>query len=100
MGSLLCRLSCMRCVHAAPAPLGNAMSRPIGNQFEVPTFTYGENAQISKFRRGIRNGPKALKPTNTGDNTVQVSFQLSCGRVKLPHFFCCSGERGIPGEQN
>ncbi|XP_026409630.1 uncharacterized protein LOC113304702 isoform X2 [Papaver somniferum] len=85
MGSLGCRLSCIRCVHAAPAPLENAMARPIENQFvfpgcdrevesddriEVPTFGIGGSMElmavpkkkISKFRRGIRNGPKALKP--------------------------------------
>ncbi|KAI3964106.1 hypothetical protein MKW92_043386 [Papaver armeniacum] len=117
MGSLGCRLSCIRCVHAAPAPMENAMARPIENQFvfpgydremesddriEVPTFGFGGSMEllavpkkkISKFRRGIRNGPKALKP-------IPVIIRCrGCGRVKLPHFFCCSGERGMPGEQN
>lgn len=24
----------------------------------------------------------------------------SCGQVKLPHFYCCSGDRGNTGEQD
>ncbi|WOH12604.1 hypothetical protein DCAR_0832110 [Daucus carota subsp. sativus] len=49
---------------------------------------------VSRHKRGIRNGPKALKP-------IPVIIRCkACGRVKLPHFFCCSGERGNPGAQN
>ncbi|XP_010499706.1 PREDICTED: uncharacterized protein LOC104777192 [Camelina sativa] len=50
--------------------------------------------KISKHKKGIRNGPKALKP-------VPIVFlcSRSCRRVKLPHFFCCSGERLNPSEQ-
>ncbi|XP_050237632.1 uncharacterized protein LOC126687215 [Mercurialis annua] len=50
--------------------------------------------KVSPHKRGIRNGPKALKPT-----PVIVRCR-SCGRVKLPHFYCCSGEREKTGEPN
>ncbi|KAK9682762.1 hypothetical protein RND81_10G094700 [Saponaria officinalis] len=50
--------------------------------------------KISKHKRGIRNGPKALKPT-----PVIVRCKC-CGRVKLPHFYCCSGRRDEPGERS
>ncbi|KAL2520140.1 Ribosomal L32p protein family [Forsythia ovata] len=49
--------------------------------------------KVSPHKRGIRNGPKALKP-------VPVIIRCKvCGRVKLPHFFCCSGIKPNPGEQ-
>ncbi|KAK6921986.1 Ribosomal protein L32p [Dillenia turbinata] len=52
------------------------------------------SSQVSKHKRGIRNGPKALKP-------IPVIIRCkSCGRVKLPHFYCCSGDRGRTGEGN
>ncbi|CAN7127531.1 unnamed protein product [Brassica rapa subsp. narinosa] len=69
--------------------------------FGSPNFGFGGSMElmavpkkkVSKHKRGIRNGPKALKP-------VPVIIRCrSCGRVKLPHFFCCSGERGNPTEQ-
>ncbi|KAM3304270.1 hypothetical protein P3S67_015302 [Capsicum chacoense] len=48
--------------------------------------------KVSPHKRGIRNGPKALKP-------VPVIMRCRvCGRVKLPHFFCCSGIK--PGDEN
>ncbi|CAK9316728.1 unnamed protein product [Citrullus colocynthis] len=47
--------------------------------------------KVSPHKRGIRNGPKALKP-------IPVIVRCkSCGKVKLPHYYCCSGR---PGEQN
>ncbi|CAA3021121.1 50S ribosomal L32pA [Olea europaea subsp. europaea] len=50
--------------------------------------------KVSPHKRGIRNGPKALKP-------VPVIIRCKvCGRVKLPHFFCCSGIKPNAGEQN
>ncbi|XP_028798457.1 uncharacterized protein LOC114753919 [Neltuma alba] len=50
--------------------------------------------KVSRHKRGIRNGPKALKP-------IPVIVRCrSCGRVKLPHFFCCSGNRINGGDQN
>ncbi|KAL5559877.1 hypothetical protein UlMin_036088 [Ulmus minor] len=50
--------------------------------------------KTSPHKRGIRNGPKALKPT-----PVIVRCKC-CGRVKLPHFYCCSGDRGSTVEPN
>ncbi|KAM7269793.1 hypothetical protein ACFE04_025290 [Oxalis oulophora] len=50
--------------------------------------------KTSPHKRGIRNGPKALKP-----HPVIIRCR-TCGRVKLPHFFCCSGDRGKTEEQN
>ncbi|KNA18820.1 hypothetical protein SOVF_066860 [Spinacia oleracea] len=50
--------------------------------------------KISKYKRGLRNGPKALKPT-----PVIVRCK-SCGRVKLPHFYCCSGRVEDSGERS
>ncbi|CAN4122131.1 unnamed protein product [Withania somnifera] len=48
--------------------------------------------KVSPHKRGIRNGPKALKP-------VPVIIRCKvCGRVKLPHFFCCSGIK--PRDEN
>uniref|UniRef100_A0A803MMV9 Large ribosomal subunit protein bL32m n=1 Tax=Chenopodium quinoa TaxID=63459 RepID=A0A803MMV9_CHEQI len=49
---------------------------------------------VSKYKRGIRNGPKALKPT-----PVIVRCK-GCGRVKLPHFYCCSGRSEDSGERS
>uniref|UniRef100_A0A0D9XJJ5 Large ribosomal subunit protein bL32m n=1 Tax=Leersia perrieri TaxID=77586 RepID=A0A0D9XJJ5_9ORYZ len=50
--------------------------------------------KVSKYKKGLRNGPKALKP-------VPVIVRCKCcGRVKLPHFYCCSGERGNPGSES
>ncbi|KAG7586420.1 Ribosomal protein L32p [Arabidopsis thaliana x Arabidopsis arenosa] len=71
-------------------------------RFGSPSFSFGGSMElmavpkkkISKHKRGIRNGPKALKPTPV------IIRCRSCGRVKLPHFYCCSGERVIPEEQS
>ncbi|CAH9117080.1 unnamed protein product [Cuscuta epithymum] len=46
--------------------------------------------KVSRHKRGIRNGPKALKP-----QPVIICCKV-CGRVKLPHFFCCGGIRQDP----
>ncbi|XP_038891873.1 uncharacterized protein LOC120081238 [Benincasa hispida] len=44
--------------------------------------------KVSPYKRGIRNGPKALKP-------IPVIVRCkSCGKVKLPHYYCCSGRTG------
>ncbi|KAG0501050.1 hypothetical protein HPP92_001122 [Vanilla planifolia] len=61
----------------------------------VPSFSFGASMElmavpkkkVSPYKKGLRNGPKALKPV-----PVIVRCQ-SCGRVKLPHFYCCSGNR-------
>ncbi|XP_050274243.1 uncharacterized protein LOC126717070 [Quercus robur] len=50
--------------------------------------------KVSPHKRDIRNGPKALKPTSV------IIRCMRCGRVKLPHFYCCSGKREVVGEQN
>ncbi|XP_044488416.1 uncharacterized protein LOC123213120 [Mangifera indica] len=107
-----CGLSFMRLAHAAalPAPINStisspAVSPPLGlpdnpevennSGFGFPSFSFGGSMElmavpkkkVSPHKKGIRNGPKALKP-------VPVIIRCkSCGRVKLPHFFCCSGER-------
>ncbi|KAK4769764.1 hypothetical protein SAY87_030296 [Trapa incisa] len=50
--------------------------------------------KTTPHKKGIRNGPKALKP-------VPVIIRCrSCGRVKLPHFYCCSGLMSKTNEQN
>ncbi|OIT05607.1 PREDICTED: uncharacterized protein LOC109244389 [Nicotiana attenuata] len=50
--------------------------------------------KVSPHKRGIRNGPKALKP-------IPVIIRCkACDRVKLPHFFCCSGIKQNHGEEN
>ncbi|GMJ05656.1 hypothetical protein like AT1G26740 [Hibiscus trionum] len=109
-------------VHASalPPPLDASISHPPPSQplvlpesdeipdsnsntnfgFGFPTFAFGGSMElmavpkrkVSRHKRGIRNGPKALKP-------VPVIIRCkSCGRVKLPHFFCCSGDRGQNNE--
>ncbi|XP_021299803.1 uncharacterized protein LOC110428318 [Herrania umbratica] len=118
-------LGLRRWVHASalPPPLDAPMSRPTASQplvlpesdqipdsnsnkdiwfgFGFPSFVFGGSMElmavpkkkVSRHKRGIRNGPRALKP-------VPVIIRCkSCGRVKLPHFFCCSGDRGKEGEQ-
>ncbi|CAA7408360.1 unnamed protein product [Spirodela intermedia] len=50
--------------------------------------------KVSPYKKGLRNGPKALKPA-----PVIVRCK-SCGRVKLPHFYCCSGDKGIGGARS
>ncbi|OEL28976.1 hypothetical protein BAE44_0010000 [Dichanthelium oligosanthes] len=86
--------------------------------------------KVSKYKKGLRNGPKALKPVpvivrcSLGHwwktiGPVLLKKEITkfiflfvpflhyaaavylvpcrcCGRVKLPHFYCCSGERGNP----
>ncbi|CAF2045614.1 hypothetical protein YC2023_109771 [Brassica napus] len=111
-------------VAAMPSPFNSVIDRPIGtpplispefdqNQsqpgsidenrfgFGFPSFAFSGSMdlmavpkkKVSKHKRGIRNGPKALKP-------IPLIIRCrSCGRVKLPHFFCCSGERVNPSEQ-
>ncbi|KAK5817676.1 uncharacterized protein LOC108467991 [Gossypium arboreum] len=74
-----------------------------GFGFGFPSFPLGGGSmelmavpkkKVSRHKRGIRNGPKALKP-------IPVIIRCkSCGRVKLPHFFCCSGDRGHNNERD
>ncbi|GKU99570.1 hypothetical protein SLEP1_g12400 [Rubroshorea leprosula] len=72
------------------------------NGLGFPSFSFSGSMELmtepkrktTPHKRGIRNGPKALKP-------VPVIIRCkSCGRVKLPHFYCCSGERGATGERS
>ncbi|XWS34132.1 hypothetical protein CRYUN_Cryun21dG0013900 [Craigia yunnanensis] len=118
-------LGMRRWLHASsfPPPLDAPISQPTASQplvlpesdqipdsninsdtgfgFGFPSFHFGGSMElmavpkkkVSRHKRGIRNGPKALKP-------VPVIIRCkSCGRVKLPHFFCCSGDRGETSEQ-
>ncbi|XP_022776824.1 uncharacterized protein LOC111318318 [Durio zibethinus] len=65
------------------------LSFPFGGSMELMAVP---KKKVSRHKRGIRNGPRALKP-------VPVIIRCkSCGRVKLPHFFCCSGDRGQTSE--
>ncbi|CAN0923365.1 hypothetical protein LINGRAHAP2_LOCUS33536 [Linum grandiflorum] len=50
--------------------------------------------KVTPHKRGIRNGPKALKPTPV------IIRCRACGRVKLPHFYCCSGRKEDVGEKS
>ncbi|GLT27826.1 hypothetical protein SLA2020_027970 [Shorea laevis] len=72
------------------------------NGIGFPSFSFSGSLELltepkrktTPHKRGIRNGPKALKP-------VPVIIRCkSCGRVKLPHFYCCSGNRGATGERS
>jgi ribosomal protein L32 len=47
--------------------------------------------KVSPSRKGKRNGPKARKPVPV------VAKCKVCGRIKLPHFYCCSGEAKVEG---
>ncbi|KAI9168977.1 hypothetical protein LWI28_004817 [Acer negundo] len=113
-GKTACATTVRSFSHVAglPPPLGAAIDSPtaslplalpefeqnpnkIDNQIGFPSFSFGGSMELmavpkrktTPHKRGIRNGPKALKP-------VPVIIRCrSCGRVKLPHFFCCSGER-------
>ncbi|KAI9071551.1 hypothetical protein K1719_046484 [Acacia pycnantha] len=75
---------------------GGKMANMLGIK-SFPSFSFGGSMElmavpkkkVSRHKRGIRNGPKALKP-------IPVIVRCrGCGRVKLPHFFCCSGNRTI-----
>lgn len=109
-----CALALKRCLHGItqPPPLESAITQSASSppfilpEFErsVDTFDnrFGSGFHVgngpmelmavpkkktSPHKRGIRNGPKALKP-------IPVIIRCKvCGRVKLPHFFCCSGLR-------
>ncbi|KAK4253380.1 hypothetical protein QN277_010698 [Acacia crassicarpa] len=91
-----------------PPPLSGSISHGAVSpqftlpEFSFPSFSFGESMElmavpkkkVSRHKRGIRNEPKALKP-------IPVIVRCRCcGRVKLPHFFCCSGDRSNTGEQN
>ncbi|KAE8008379.1 hypothetical protein FH972_004898 [Carpinus fangiana] len=122
-GSMSCALGLWRLSHvmALPPPLDgvihhgvtsppcvlpefdqNRDDNNIGFGLDFPSFSYGGSMELmavpkkktSPHKRGIRNGPKALKP-------IPVIVRCkACGRVKLPHFFCCSGIRRNVGDQD
>ncbi|CAN1831846.1 hypothetical protein LINPERHAP1_LOCUS33285 [Linum perenne] len=67
----------------------------------LPGFADGRAIELAvpkrkttPHKRGIRNGPKALKPTPV------IIRCRACGRVKLPHFYCCSGRKEDVGEKS
>ncbi|KAJ1699524.1 hypothetical protein LUZ63_008036 [Rhynchospora breviuscula] len=71
-------------VSLAPLETPSLPQIPFGGSFELMAVP---KKKVSRHKRGIRNGPKALKP-------VPVIVRcLGCGRVKLPHFYCCSGKK-------
>ncbi|KAL1806312.1 hypothetical protein DCAR_0832111 [Daucus carota subsp. sativus] len=90
-----------QCVLPESDQISSSESNGAGLGFPCSPFSGGSmelmavpRKKVSRHKRGIRNGPKALKP-------IPVIIRCkACGRVKLPHFFCCSGERGNPGAQN
>ncbi|XP_047180867.1 uncharacterized protein LOC124847422 [Vigna umbellata] len=77
--------------------------QPVLPEFSSPSFSFGGSMElmavpkrkVSPHKRGIRNGPKALKPIPV------IVLCKGCGRVRLPHFFCCGGKpnQGDTGEQ-
>lgn len=79
---------------------GSTNQKIIGFGFPISSFGGSmelmavPKKKVSPHKRGIRNGPKALKPTPV------IIRCKSCGRVKLPHFYCCSGDRGNAGKQS
>ncbi|KAJ1405237.1 Zinc-binding ribosomal protein [Sesbania bispinosa] len=109
MGSLL---GFSRWIHSVPQspPLAGSIDlgvrslQPVLPEFSSPSFSFGGSMElmavpkrkVSPHKRGIRNGPKALKPIPV------IVLCKSCGRVRLPHFFCCGGKpnQGNNGGQN
>ncbi|KAL6194040.1 PREDICTED: uncharacterized protein LOC101298011 [Fragaria vesca subsp. vesca] len=113
--NIACLFGLRRWTHIAAIPPSSdgSLARPISPPpfalpekdnrvgFGFPSFTFGGSMELmavpkrktTPHKRGIRNGPKALKP-------VPVIIRCrSCGRVKLPHYYCCSGHRGNTGER-
>ncbi|KAK7274665.1 hypothetical protein RIF29_15762 [Crotalaria pallida] len=100
MGSIL---GFERCNHLLPQspPLAGSIQlgvplspQPVLPELSSPSFSLGGSMElmavpkkkVSPHKRGIRNGPKALKP-------IPVIVQCkSCGRVRLPHYYCCGGK--------
>ncbi|KAK2430253.1 Ribosomal L32p protein family [Trifolium repens] len=96
-----------RLIHSVPQspPLAGSIDhgiqsvQPILPEFSSPSFSFGGSMELmavpkrktSPHKRGIRNGPKALKPIPV------LVLCKGCGRVRLPHFYCCSGK---PNQEN
>ncbi|XP_068646999.1 uncharacterized protein [Aristolochia californica] len=106
IGNLGRRFLSARSAHSMfSAPLQSAIDTSTGAPAVLPEFDGGverksfdlggsielmavPKKKISRHKKGIRNGPKALKP-------IPVIVRCKgCGRVKLQHFYCCSGDRG------
>ncbi|KAK2376415.1 Ribosomal L32p protein family [Trifolium repens] len=96
-----------RLIHSVPQspPLAGSIDhgiqsvQPVLPEFSSPSFSFGGSVELmavpkrktSPHKRGIRNGPKALKPIPV------LVLCKGCGRVRLPHFYCCSGK---PNQEN
>ncbi|CAJ2652496.1 uncharacterized protein LOC123881808 [Trifolium pratense] len=96
-----------RLIHSVPQspPLAGSIDhgiqsvQPVLPEFSSPSFSFGGSMELmavpkrktSPHKRGIRNGPKALKPVPV------LVLCKGCGRVRLPHFYCCSGK---PNQEN
>ncbi|KAK2367328.1 Ribosomal L32p protein family [Trifolium repens] len=97
-----------RLIHSIPQspPLARSINhgihsvQPVLPEFSSPIFSFGgcsmelmavPKRKTSPHKRGIRNGPKALKPVPV------LVLCKGCGRVRLPHFYCCSGK---PNQEN
>ncbi|XP_010258218.1 PREDICTED: uncharacterized protein LOC104598038 [Nelumbo nucifera] len=117
MGCLGLRLGYRRWIHSVrSAPLerliGSSTETPcvlpefnkdLESKLDImlPKFAFGASMElmavpkkkVSPHKKGIRNGPKALKPI-----PVIIRCKI-CGRVKLPHFYCCSGIKEMPGNK-
>eukprot|EP00252_Welwitschia_mirabilis_P001592 TRINITY_DN1148_c0_g1_i1.p1 TRINITY_DN1148_c0_g1~~TRINITY_DN1148_c0_g1_i1.p1 ORF type:complete len:136 (-),score=5.34 TRINITY_DN1148_c0_g1_i1:342-749(-) len=69
--------------HPQDFATGDVFSAPAGSMqlLAVP------KKSVSHSRKRKRNAPKALKP-----HPVIIRC-TACGRVKLPNFFCCTGNK-------
>ncbi|CAJ2667025.1 uncharacterized protein LOC123911429 [Trifolium pratense] len=83
-----------RLIHSVPH--SQSQSPPLAGSIYhgLNSFCFGGSLELmavpkrktSPHKRGIRNGPKALKPVPV------LVLCKGCGRVRLPHFYCCSGK--------
>ncbi|XP_004504786.1 uncharacterized protein [Cicer arietinum] len=108
-----CVLGFNRWIHSMPQspPLARSIDLGIGTrsfqpvlpEFSSPNFSFGGSMELmavpkrktSPHKRGIRNGPKALKPVPV------LVLCKNCGTVRLPHFYCCGGKpKDNNGEEN
>ncbi|KAI7996367.1 TORTIFOLIA1-like protein 3 [Camellia lanceoleosa] len=62
--------------------------------FEFPSFCFGGGSME------LMAVPKRKVISSSNFLLAFHKVQLSCGRVKLPHFYCCSGDRENTGERN
>lgn len=66
--------------------------KPLGDLWQLMAVP---KRKVTPSRRGIRNGPKALK------GTPMIVRCKACGKVRLPHFYCCrqAAEGPHPSQQ-